>query len=76
MAKVKIKYYQPVINYPDFQMRIYRNTPTIQWKNKVHEVLGGYRSWATLPVEDEEFVLYHPKTIERQEKQNSYYDTL
>ena len=64
------------VNYPDFQMRIYRNTPTIQWKNKVHEVLGGYTSWATLPTEDEEFVLYHPKTIERQEKQNNYYDTL
>jgi hypothetical protein len=64
------------VNYPDFQMRIYRNTSTIQWKNKVHEVLEGYKSWATLPIEDEEFVLYHPKTIERQEKQNNYYDTL
>jgi hypothetical protein len=25
---------------------------------------------------DEEYALYHPKTIERQEKQNNYYDTL
>lgn len=64
------------VNYPDFQMRIYRNTPTIQWKNKVHEVLEGYKSWATLPIEDEEFVLYHPKTIDRQERQNNYYESL
>jgi hypothetical protein len=29
---------------------------------------------STFPTEDEEFVLYHPKTIERQEKQNSFYN--
>jgi len=28
-----------------------------------------------LPVE-EEWALYHPKTIDRQEKQNNYYNTL
>jgi hypothetical protein len=28
-----------------------------------------------LPIE-EEWALYHPKTIDRQEKQNEYYDTL
>jgi len=25
---------------------------------------------------EEEWSLYHPKTIERQEKQNNYYETL
>ena len=64
------------VNYPDFQMRIYRNTPTIQWKNKVHEVLEGYQSWSAFPTEDEEFVLYTPKTIDRQERQNNYYESL
>ena len=64
------------VNYPDFQMRVYRNDPSIKWENKVHEVLNGFKSWSAFPIDDEEFVLYHPKTIDRQEKQNNYYNTL
>ena len=63
------------VNYPDYQMRIYRNTPDIKWVNKVHEVLEGYKTHGMLPLE-EEYALYHPKTIEKQEKQNNYYNTL
>jgi glycosyltransferase involved in cell wall biosynthesis len=63
------------INYPDYQWRIYKNSPSIKWVNKVHEVLTGYKSYATLP-ERQEYSLYHPKTIDRQEKQNNYYSTL
>ena len=63
------------VNWPDYQWRIYKNTPGIIWKNKVHEVLDGYKTMSLLPRE-EEFALYHPKTIDRQEKQNNYYDTL
>jgi hypothetical protein len=63
------------VNFPDYQWRIYKNTSDIKWKNKVHEVLEGYQSVTFLPAE-EEFCLYHPKTIDRQEKQNNYYDTL
>jgi glycosyltransferase involved in cell wall biosynthesis len=63
------------INYPDLQWRIWRNVNTISWKNKVHEVLQGFKTYTALPSE-ELFSLYHPKTIERQEKQNNYYETL
>jgi hypothetical protein len=63
------------VNYPDFQWRIYKNTPDIKWINKVHEKLIGYKTISNLP-QIEECSLYHPKTIERQEKQNNYYDTL
>lgn len=63
------------VNFPDYQWRIYRNTPNIKWKNKVHEVLEGFKTSTLLPAE-EEYCLYHPKTIDRQEKQNNYYDTL
>ena len=63
------------VNWPDYQWRIYRNDPNIKWINKVHERLDGFKQYATLPME-EEFALYHPKTIERQEKQNNYYNTL
>jgi hypothetical protein len=63
------------VNWPDFQWRIWRNVPEIKWINKVHERLDGFKTYTALP-DVEYFALYHPKTIEKQEKQNSYYDTL
>ena len=63
------------VQFPDYQWRIYKNTPDIKWINKLHEVLDGYKTYAYLP-EFEEYSLYHPKTIEKQEKQNNYYNTL
>ena len=61
------------INFPDYQTRIYKNSPEIKWVNKVHERIEGYKTYAALP---HEYFMHHIKTIERQEKQNSYYDTL
>ena len=63
------------VNFPDYQWRIYRNDPSIKWKNRVHEVLEGFKTSTLLPAE-ELYCLYHPKTIDRQEKQNKYYDTI
>lgn len=63
------------VNFPDYQWRIYRNVPNIRWENKVHEVIQGHKTSTLLPA-DEEYCLYHPKTIDRQVKQNNYYDTL
>lgn len=63
------------VNYPDYQWRIWKNKPEIKWKNKVHEVLDGYKTYAALPA-NEALSLYHPKDIKRQEKQNKYYDSL
>ena len=63
------------VNWPDYQSRIYRNSPEIKWENKVHEKIIGFKQYTTLPAVDE-LALIHPKTIERQEKQNAYYQTL
>tara|TARA_R110002060_G_scaffold43484_2_gene54895 strand:+ start:3109 stop:3738 length:630 start_codon:yes stop_codon:yes gene_type:complete len=63
------------VNYPDYQWRIWKNIPEIKWKNKVHEVLEGFKTYATIP-STEQLSLYHPKTIDRQEKQNKFYETL
>jgi len=63
------------INWPDYQWRIWKNKPEIKWINKVHERLDGFLSYASIPA-DESLALQHPKTIERQIKQNAYYDTL
>ena len=63
------------VNYPDYQWRIWKNKPEIKWVNKVHEKLDGFKTYTTLPSQ-EELSIYHPKDIKRQEKQNNYYDTL
>jgi hypothetical protein len=63
------------VNWPDWQHRVYKNIPEIKWQNKVHEILVGYKQFAYLPT-SEEYALFHPKTIQRQEKQNNYYNTL
>ena len=63
------------VNWPDAQQRIYKNNDSIKWVNKVHEVLEGYDTVTNLPI-NELWAFKHPKTIERQEKQNEYYDTL
>jgi hypothetical protein len=63
------------VNWPDWQGRIYKNHPSIQWENRVHEKLTGIKTFAQLPME-EDYSLYHAKTIERQERQNNYYETI
>ena len=63
------------VNFPDYQWRVWKNLPEIKWKNKVHEVLDGFKTYSALP-SDKGLALYHPKTIDKQEKQNAYYDTL
>ena len=64
------------VNYPDYQWRIYKNDPRIRWWGNVHEKIIGHGTFAHLPMEETELALRHAKTIERQEKQNNYYDTL
>ena len=64
------------VNFPDRQLRIYKNDPDrIMWTKPVHEQLIGYTKFAALP-DNEEFCLYHPKDIKRQETQNNFYDTI
>lgn len=63
------------VNFPDYQWRIYKRDEKIRWKNKVHEVLEGHDSITNLPPEDH-WCLRHDKQIEKQVKQNDYYDTL
>ena len=63
------------VNWPDYQTRIIQNGPKIKWQNKVHEQIIGISTQGALPME-EEWCLYHPKTIGRQEAQNRLYESL
>lgn len=64
------------INYPDYQIRIYKNSLDILWEGKVHETLNIKNEVVPLPSDTEDWVLYHPKDIERQEQQNNLYNNL
>ena len=61
------------VNYPDYQNRILKNKPEIHWVNKVHEKIIGAMTTTEIPPGLD---LIHPKTIEKQEKQNNYYNTI
>jgi glycosyltransferase involved in cell wall biosynthesis len=61
------------VNYPDYQNRILRNKPEIHWVNKVHEKIIGAITTTEIPPGLD---LIHPKTIDKQEKQNNYYNTI
>lgn len=63
------------VNFPDYQTRIYQNSPKIAWGGKVHEVIMGHSQYGMLP-QEEEWCLYHPKHIKRQERQNEFYNTI
>jgi glycosyltransferase involved in cell wall biosynthesis len=63
------------VMFPDYQTRLYKNIPEIKWEGKVHERIVGYKTTAPLP-DEEEWCLYHIKDVDRQRKQNDYYDTI
>lgn len=63
------------INFPDYQGRIYRNQNGIEWEGKVHEKITGFDDYTKLPAY-EELSLYHHKNIDKQEKQNEFYDKI
>ena len=63
------------VNFPDPQMRIMKNIPSIRWENPVHEILRGHGTFVHLPHE-EQWSIYHHKDIDRQEKQNEFYSRI
>jgi glycosyltransferase involved in cell wall biosynthesis len=63
------------INFPDYQTRIYKNNKSIKWESNVHERVVGAKLASHFPTE-EQFCLYHPKVIEKQEIQNEFYSKI
>lgn len=62
------------INYPDYQTRIIKNSKEINWKGKVHERLVGAKT--IVEFSGNVYNLFHPKTIEKQIRQNEFYTKL
>ncbi len=61
------------VNYPDYQARVFRRDSEIRWTRPLHEYIDGCKTYSHLPPH-EELSLYHPKTIEKQEQQNLFYN--
>lgn len=64
---------RPMVNWPDYQGRIYKNDKKVKWDRRLHEKLEGYSKFAAIPA-DEDLALYHDKTIETQIKTNQRYN--
>lgn len=62
-----------LINWPDYQSRIYRNSPKLQWEGKVHERITGYQKYTKLP---DLMFLHHIKGIQKQREQNALYSQM
>jgi hypothetical protein len=66
-------YYVPIVNFPDYQGRIYKNSENIYWKGKVHEQITGHNNLFYIPKNRIDLCLFHNKTLEKQKKQNNFY---
>jgi len=61
------------INYPDYQGRLYKKG--LKWEGNVHERIVGVKYYSILPNEDV-YSLIHHKKIDKQEKQNNFYNKI
>lgn len=66
------------LNFPDWQSRILKlkTSRPIKWRNKVHEVLDGYKKMGRVKGKKYEFSIIHEKEIKKQVKQIKFYDNL
>lgn len=63
------------VNFPDHQMRLYRNCDWVKWDGLLHSKIKGHKTFVFLPA-DELFCILHPKQLERQVAQNDLYDKI
>lgn len=65
------------INWPDYQGRYYKNNGEIKWSNDLHEKLEGPNPDKVAMLDAKPLVaLWHIKTVERQDRQRAYYESL
>ena len=52
------------VNFPDWQMRLYRNCDWVKWDGLLHSKIEGHKTYVFLPAE-ELFCIIHPKQLDR-----------
>lgn len=81
---ISAQYNEPIVNFPDRQSRLFKNKPEIKWRNRVHEVITGHKTFIDMaaglrdldPDQIQSWCLLHVKSFDRQVKQNEKYKTL
>jgi glycosyltransferase involved in cell wall biosynthesis len=63
------------VNFPDWQMRLYKNYEWIKWDGLLHSKIVGAKQYAFFP-EEEEFCIIHLKELSRQVEQNNLYEEI
>jgi len=63
------------VNFPDWQMRLYRNCDWVKWDGLLHSKIEGHKTYVFLPTE-ELFCIIHQKQLARQVEQNNLYDKI
>jgi len=67
-----ILYYKPIINWPDYQNRVYKNNSEIKWHRPIHEFINGHKTYTRFPME-KQYSIIHEKNVKIQENQNKLY---
>lgn len=63
------------VNFPDWQMRLFKNNPEIKWDGLLHSKMIGFKSYILLP-QEELYCIIHKKEMDRQKEQNDLYDRI
>jgi hypothetical protein len=63
------------INWPDYQGRVFKRCPEIRWGKTLHETIQGAKKTNGLPASPQNG-LWHVKTVEKQDHQGAFYDTI
>lgn len=64
-----------MVNFPDYQTRLYKNLSHIRYERRLHEKVEGYNSHTFMP-EQTEFAIVHRKTMDKQRETNIKYNKL
>jgi len=64
-----------MINFPDYQSRLYQNLPHIRYERRLHEKVEGFKSYVFIPPQ-KDYAIIHEKTIEKQRETNVNYNKI
>ena len=67
------KYHDGLINFPDYQSRLFLNRSHIRYQRRLHEKVEGFKSYTFIPPQ-KDIALIHEKSIEKQRKTNLKYN--
>jgi len=67
------RFHDGMINFPDYQSRLFKNKPHIRYQRRLHEKVEGFESYVFVPPQ-KDIALVHEKSIEKQRETNIRYN--